>query len=30
MVNHKTVLKLMNELGIKSLIRRKKYNSYKE
>ncbi|OQO67612.1 hypothetical protein BH747_13855 [Enterococcus villorum] len=29
-VNHKTVLKQMNELGIKSLIRRKKYNSYRE
>jgi len=28
-INHKTVLKLMNNLGLKSLIRRKKYNSYK-
>ncbi len=28
-VNHKTVLKLMRELGIKSIVRPKKYNSYK-
>lgn len=28
-INHKTVLKLMNILGLKSLIRRKKYKSYK-
>lgn len=28
-VNHKTTLKLMQELGIKSLIRAKKYRSYK-
>ena len=28
-INHKTVLKLMNNLGLKSLIRRKKYKSYK-
>ncbi len=28
-VNHKTVLKLMGELGLKSLIRRKRYKSYK-
>ena len=28
-INHKTVLKLMNSLGLKSLIRRKKYKSYK-
>ena len=29
MINHKTVLRLMNQLGIKSLIRVKKYKSYK-
>ena len=28
-INHKTVLKLMGALGLKSLIRRKKYRSYK-
>lgn len=28
-INHKTVLKLMNSLELKSLIRRKKYQSYK-
>lgn len=28
-INHKTVLKLMQELGIKSLVRAKKYRSYK-
>lgn len=28
-INHKTVLKLMNSLGLKNLIRRKKYKSYK-
>ena len=28
-INHKTVLKLMNNLGLKSLIRLKKYKSYK-
>lgn len=28
-INHKTVLKIMNVLGIKSLIRAKKYKSYK-
>ena len=28
-INHKTVLKLMNLLGLKSLIRRKKYQSYR-
>ena len=28
-INHKTVLKLMNSLGLKSLIRTKKYKSYK-
>lgn len=28
-INHKTVLKLMSVLGLKSLIRRKKYRSYK-
>ena len=28
-INHKTVFKLMNSLGLKSLIRRKKYKSYK-
>ncbi|RLZ10755.1 IS3 family transposase [Faecalibacter macacae] len=28
-INHKTVLKLMNSLGLKSLILRKKYKSYK-
>lgn len=28
-VNHKTVLKLMGSLGLKSLIRRKKYRSYR-
>ncbi|MCO4292186.1 IS3 family transposase [Solitalea sp. MAHUQ-68] len=28
-INHKTVLKLMGSLGLKSLIRRKKYRSYK-
>ncbi len=28
-INHKTVLKLMNSLGLKSLIRIKKYKSYK-
>src|SRR5690606_36208947 len=27
-INHKTVLKLMNSLGLKSLIRRKNYKSY--
>jgi transposase InsO family protein len=29
LINHKTVLKLMRELGLKSLIRAKKYKSYK-
>lgn len=29
LINHKTVLKLMKLLGLKSLIRRKKYKSYK-
>ncbi|QTD39293.1 IS3 family transposase [Polaribacter batillariae] len=29
LINHKTVLKLMRELGIKSLIRVKRYKSYK-
>lgn len=29
MINHKTVFKLMGTLGLKSLIRRKKYRSYK-
>ncbi len=29
MINHKTVFKLMNGLGLKSLIRAKKYKSYK-
>ncbi len=29
-VNHKTVLKVMNLLGLKSVIRRKKYSSYRE
>ena len=28
-INHKTVLKLMRELGLKSLIRIKRYKSYK-
>lgn len=28
-INHKTVLKLMNELGLKSKSRTKKYRSYK-
>lgn len=28
-INHKTVLKLMNELGIKSSVRKKRYRSYK-
>lgn len=28
-INHKTVLKIMKTLGLKSLIRRKKYKSYK-
>lgn len=28
-INHKTVLRLMSELNLKSLIRRKKYKSYK-
>ncbi|WP_255498048.1 IS3 family transposase [Flavobacterium sp. I3-2] len=28
LINHKTVLKLMQNLGLKSLIRRKKYTSY--
>lgn len=28
-INHKTVLKLMQELGIRSLVRAKKYRSYK-
>lgn len=28
-INHKTVLKLMHELGIKSVVRRKKYSSYR-
>lgn len=28
-INHKTVLKLMDELGIKSQVRKKKYRSYK-
>ncbi|MFE3977291.1 MULTISPECIES: IS3 family transposase [unclassified Peribacillus] len=28
-INHKTVLRLMNELGLKSLVRMKKYRSYK-
>ena len=29
LINHKTVLKLMRNLGLKSLIRTKKYTSYK-
>jgi putative transposase len=29
MINHKTVLRLMNQLGLKSIIRVKKYKSYK-
>ena len=29
MINHKTVLRLMNELGLKSIVRIKKYKSYK-
>jgi putative transposase len=29
LINHKTVLKLMHELGLKSLIRVKRYKSYK-
>jgi putative transposase len=29
MINHKTVLSLMNQLGLKSIIRIKKYKSYK-
>jgi len=29
MINHKTVLRLMNQLGLKSVIRVKKYTSYK-
>lgn len=29
LINHKTVLKLMGSLGLKSLIRRKKYKSYR-
>lgn len=28
-INHKTVLRLMNELGLKSLVRMKKYKSYR-
>lgn len=28
-INHKTVLRLMNELGLKCLVRMKKYRSYK-
>lgn len=28
-INHKTVLRLMNELGLKCLVRLKKYRSYK-
>ncbi|MFB7638253.1 IS3 family transposase [Peribacillus butanolivorans] len=28
-INHKTVLRLMNDLGLKSLVRMKKYRSYK-
>ena len=28
LINHKTVLKLMRELGLKSLIRVKRYKSY--
>jgi putative transposase len=28
-INHKTVLRLMNELGLKSIVRVKKYKSYK-
>ena len=28
-INHKTVLRLMNELGLKSLVRMKKYRSYR-
>lgn len=28
-INHKTVLRLMNELGLKSIVRIKKYKSYK-
>lgn len=28
LINHKTVLRLMQELGIKSIVRAKKYNSY--
>ena len=29
LINHKTVLRLMNELGLKSLVRMKKYRSYR-
>ncbi|QXP70668.1 transposase [Polaribacter sp. R2A056_3_33] len=29
LINHKTVLKLMRELGLKSLVRAKRYKSYK-
>ena len=29
MINHKTVRKLMKEVGLKCLVRRKRYNSYK-
>lgn len=28
-INHKTVLRLMRELSLKSVVRRKKYHSYK-
>ncbi|MGG4268170.1 IS3 family transposase, partial [Peribacillus simplex] len=28
-INHKTVLRLMNELGLKSVVRMKRYRSYK-
>ena len=29
MINHKTVQRLMNEMGLKCLVRMKKYRSYK-
>jgi len=29
LLNHKTVLKLMNQLGLKCMVRMKKYRSYK-
>lgn len=29
MINHKTVLKLMNQCGLKCMVRKKKYRSYK-